>query len=78
MSMGDKTCFFRWSNLPPFEQNVWEVKYSIFIPVRCFSSPPLRVIIELTKIGCESDVVPDIVKMLNIADDSCTNTTVGI
>ena len=49
MSMGDKTCFIRWSNLPPLEQNVWEVKYSMFIPVRCLSSPAPRVVIELNK-----------------------------
>ena len=49
MSMGDKTCFIRWPNLPPLEQNVWEVKYSMFIPVRYLSSPAPRVVIELNK-----------------------------
>ena len=75
MSMGDKTCFIRWPNLPPLEQNVWEVKYSMFIPVRLvLSSPAPRAVIELNKNGCKGlllsstkmdankTVVPDIVK----------------
>ena len=68
MSREDKTCFIRWPNLPPLEQNVWEVKYSMFIPVRCLSSPAPKVVIWLKKF---------IVKMPSVADDSCTNATVG-
>ena len=39
------------ANLLSFEQNVWEVKDSIFIPVRCLSLSAPRVVIELMEYG---------------------------
>ena len=62
MSMIGKTCFIRWPKHPPLEQNVWGVKGSMFIPVRCLSSPAQRD-------ANQTAVVPDIVK--------CNNATVG-
>ena len=78
MSMGDKACFIRWPNLPPLKQNVWEVKYSMFIPVLVHLHQGL--LLNSTNIDAnKTAVVPDIglVKMLSVSDDSCTNATVG-
>ena len=55
MAMRDKTYPMRRPNLPPIEQNGWEVQDDKFIPVRCFSLPATRAVIELTKCGCRSD-----------------------
>ena len=55
MAMRDKTYPTRCPNLPPVEQNGWEVKDGMYIPVRCLNSPAPRAVIELTKCGCKSD-----------------------
>jgi len=45
----------RCPNLPPVEQNGWEVKDGMYIPVRCLNSPAPRAAIKLIKCGCKSD-----------------------
>ena len=75
MSMGDKTCFVRWPNLPTLEQNVWEVKYSMFMS-DVLVHLHQGLLLSSTNIDAnKTAVVPDLV--LNVADDSCTNATVG-
>ena len=53
MTMKDETYFidllYQVTKHPQVKHFVWEVKYSIFNPVRCLSSPAPGVVIELTK-----------------------------
>ena len=55
MAMRDKIYPIGCPNLPPVEQNGWEVKDGMYVPVRCLNSPPPMAGIELIKFGCKSD-----------------------
>ena len=78
MSMGDKTCFIRWPTLPPLEQmcGKWNIACSFLSDVLVHLHQGL--LLSSRNIDAnKTAVVPDIVKMLSVADDSCTNATVG-
>ena len=54
IAMRDKSYNTKCPALPPVEQNGWEVKEGVYVPVRCLALPAPRAVIELTKCLCKS------------------------
>ena len=53
-AMRDKLHTTNWPALPPIEENDWNVKEGVYVPVRCLILPTPRAVIELTKCACKS------------------------
>ncbi len=54
MSMRDKSYVKNFPSLPPIEDCGWVLENGILIPLKCFTLPAPRALIELTKCACKS------------------------
>ena len=83
IAMRDKSYSLNCPNLPPMEQNGWNLEDDCYLPVRCLTLLAPKAVLEMRKCGCkhgavEEDVLATRMHFLAHLSVNVTTTTVRI